>query len=224
MRVIGIVVSRGVVLDVLGRLEAGRVARDHLGAFLLVPADVVDAHDGREAERVPVDVDPVLGDAEVEDHGHGLFGNEALAYVAVGPDGASVELHHLVVADEPLDVGVLVAAGGVFESVFLVLHTVVPRVVKHGGGGDGLLEGTACIRVDETEAVIWSLHEFVVGVPINVERCNLERLGGDGNSHAGPITTDFNNVDFGSTTTSSRCWVVLAFAATRRETLARKVA
>lgn len=224
VRIVGIVVSRRVVLDVLCGLVAGRIARDHFGALLLVPADVVDAHDGREVERGVIDVDPVLGDTKVDDYRHWFFGDEALADVAVGSDGAAVELHHFVVADEPLDVGVFVSARGVFEGVFLILHTIVPRVVEHSGSGDGLLERTTSVSVDETEAIVWSLHEIVVGVPIDIERCNLERLGGDGNPHAGPITTDFNNVDFGGATTRSRCRVVSTFAATRRETLTRQVA
>jgi hypothetical protein len=224
VRVIRVVVRRRVVLDVLRRFVAGRVARDHLGAFFLVQAHVIDAHDRREAERGEVNIYPVLGDSQVDDHGHGFFGDEALADVAVGSDGAGVEFHHLVVADEPLDVGVFVAAGGVLEGVLLVLHAVVPGVVEHCGCGDGLLEGTAGVSVDEAEAVIRCFHVLVVGVPVNVERCDLEGLRGDGDSHTSPVTTDFNDIDFRSSATSSRCRVIRAFAATRSKTLTRQVA
>jgi hypothetical protein len=208
VREVRIVVSRRVVLDVLCCLVARRIASHQLLAFLLVNANVVDAHDSGEVESRVVDVDPVLGDSKVDHHGHGFLGDQALADVAVGPDGAGVELHHLVVADVPLDVGVFAGAGSVLEGVLLVLHAVVPGVVEHRGGGDGLLERTAGVGVDEAEAVVGSLHVVVVGVPVDVEWCNLERLSGYGDTHTSPVTTDFDDVDFGSTTTSARRWVI----------------
>lgn len=156
-----IIVRLRMALDILRRLKAGRITRHHLLSFPLIPPDIVELHEGREAERIKLDVDPVVRDAEVEDHGHGLLADDALADVAVGLDGARIEAHHLLVADGPGDEGVLVRAQFILEGVFLVGDVVVPVVVQGRGGADGLLERPAGVSVDEGEAVVGAVCSLV---------------------------------------------------------------
>lgn len=95
-----------------------------------------------------------MRDAKIEDEAHGLLADQALADVAVGAYGPSVEAHHFDVADGPGDEGIFGVAGHVFEGKFLVGLAVVPGVVQCGRGADGLLKGAAGpgIRVGEVIA------------------------------------------------------------------------
>src|SRR3546814_3571418 len=73
----------------------------------LVPPHVIDAHDGREDEVLPVDPSPRVGDAQVQHYRHGLFGNLARLDVAIGTDCAAVHLECRLPAHLPDDVRVL---------------------------------------------------------------------------------------------------------------------
>ena len=118
------------LLDVLRRLKTGWIARDQLIlAFLLVPPDIIHAHDRGKVQIRPINPRPGFTDAKVEDEAHRLLADLTCLDVAVWANGAPIQHEHLLVADLPTYVGILAFSRHVFEGVSLILLAIEPVLI-----------------------------------------------------------------------------------------------
>lgn len=145
--------------NVIGRRIARRIARGNLVVLVLVDPHVVEPHGGwhQRPKTSQVQLREAVTHAEVEDHRHGLLGDDSLADIAIGSKGARIEVPCLLAADKPRRV----ACGTrfVFEGVDLVAVVIVPVVVEISDPGDSLLVNATLIRVHGRQGIVVQLDE-----------------------------------------------------------------
>lgn len=157
---VGILIRPFVLLDVLRRRIAFRIASDEFFALILVNADIIDAHSRGQLFRKTLQVEEgkTVRHTEVGNNSHRLFRDDSGTDIAVGTHGTRVHGPSFSLSNIPSNVAL--AAGFVVEGIRLVFFVIVPIVVQVSETRYSLLKGSSAVGIHLGNGEIVHFDEF----------------------------------------------------------------
>lgn len=199
--------------DIFRSLVPWRVASDSDGVRGLIPPDVVNIHRRGKDQLAITDAGPRSTESKIEYNSHRLLADNPAIDISVGTESFAV--HHVgnIVPYKPGNLAVWAYAWCIFESIFLILCSIIPIIVQYCCPRNCLLVRTATIRVHLREIRVWDSKVVIVRLIPDVVGSNLIRLCYYTNVQA-RIGRGLEDIDFGGASSSPRRRVIFAFADT----------
>ena len=210
------------ISDIFCSFVSWRITSDSDGVRGLIPPDVVNIHRRGKDELAIIDAGPRSTESKIEYNSHRLFADNPAIDISIGTESLAVYHVGNVVAYKPGNLAVWAYAWCIFESILLILCSVVPIIVQYCLSRNCLLVRTATIRIHLCEVGVWNSKEVIVRLIPDVVGSNLIRLCYYTNVQI-RISRSLEHIDFRGASTSPRRRVIFAFADTRWELLSKEI-
>ena len=219
---INIIECRRMVSDILCSLVPWRIASDSDGVRGLIPPNVVNIHRRGKDQLAKIDASPSSTESKVKYNNHRLFADNPVIDIPVGTESITVYHVGYIVPHKPRNLAVWAYPWGIFESIFLVLCSVVPIIVQYCLSRNCLLVRTATIRIHLREIRVWDSKEVIIRLIPDVVGSNLIGLCYDTNFQIG-IGGCLKNINFRGASSSSGRRMIFAFTDARWKLLSKEI-
>ena len=219
---INVIECRRMISDIFRSLVPRRITSDSDGVRGLIPPNVVNIHRRGKDELAKIDASPSRTEPEVEYNSHRLFADNPAIDISVRTK--SIAVYHVgnIVSHEPGNLAGWAYAWCIFESILLVLCSVVPIIVQYCLSRNCLLVRTATIRIHLREIRVGNSKEVIIRLIPDVVRSKLIGLCYDADFQIG-IGGCLENIDLRGASSSAGRWVIFAFADARWELLSKEI-